>query len=45
MCEKDTILNFTNKYNCGLQIVDNSKHYFHTEVQLRILEQWLEQLL
>lgn len=45
MCEKNIILDFSKKFNCELQVVDNCEHYFHTDYQLQILEQWLKRLL
>lgn len=41
LCEKDLILNFTEKYNCQLAVVENCEHYFHNEYQLKALTIWL----
>ena len=40
-CEFDTIKNFTERFNCDLKVVLGGEHYFHTEEQLEILEDWL----
>ena len=42
LCEADTINNFTEKYGCGLEIVEGGEHYFHTEKQLAVFRQWLQ---
>ena len=42
LCEKDIILNFTEKFGCTLEISQNSEHYFHTEEDLVKLKKWFE---
>ena len=42
MQNEDIIKNFSNKFNCGLTILENGEHYFHTEEQLKFYKEWLE---
>lgn len=44
-CEFDTIKNFTERFNCNLKVVLGGEHYFHTEEQLEILEDWLDKAI
>lgn len=44
MQNEDIIKNFSNKFNCGLTILENGEHYFHTEEQLKFYKEWLEKL-
>lgn len=42
LCEATTIKNFTEKYDCSLEVVEGGEHYFHTEKQLAVFRQWLQ---
>ena len=44
MQNEDIIKNFSHKFNCGLTILENGEHYFHTEEQLKFYKEWLEKL-
>ena len=44
-CEFDTIKNFTERFNCDLKIVPDGEHYFHTEEQLKALEDWFDKTI
>ena len=45
MCEKDTILKFTNDFSCNLEIVEDAEHHFHTSSQLKMLNVWIKKNL
>lgn len=38
---RDTVENFTDKHNCDLTVMEGGEHYFHTQEQLTVLNQWL----
>ncbi len=42
LCEVDTVLNFTQQFNCELTIMEKGEHYFHTEEQLEFFRSWIE---
>ena len=44
MQNEDFIINFSNKFNGDLTILENGEHYFHTEEQLKFYKEWLEKL-
>ena len=37
----ETVENFSHKFNCGLTILSDGEHWFHTEEQLRYLRKWI----
>ncbi|MGF7107750.1 hypothetical protein [Treponema pedis] len=37
-----TICDFANKVNADLTIMENGEHWFHTEEQMRFLDNWFE---
>ena len=37
-----TISEFSTKFNCKIEILENSEHYFHTPTQLQFFHQWLK---
>ena len=41
LCEFETINYFTKKHRCKLEVMGTGEHYFHTEEQFKIFEQWL----
>ncbi|WP_438285176.1 alpha/beta hydrolase [Bacillus pseudomycoides] len=41
LCEFETINYFSKKHCCDLKVMEAGEHYFHTEEQLKVLEQWL----
>lgn len=45
LCGLDTIHNFAEKFNCGLEIMSTGEHYFHTEEQLKVYQQWLRKYI
>ena len=42
LCEVDTVLNFTQQFNCELTIMEQGEHYFQTEKQLEFFRNWIE---
>lgn len=41
LIKSDTIIRFVNSFNCGLTIYDGGEHWFHTEKQLKVLQNWI----
>lgn len=41
LVEFDTIRNFTEKFSCTLEVMDDGEHYFHTDEQLQRFTEWL----
>lgn len=41
-CEFDTIKDFVGRFDCNLEVVADGEHYFHTQDQLKVFEEWLE---
>lgn len=44
LCEKDYILDFSHKFQCSLEIMEDGEHYFHTEKQLAYFLNWIDRL-
>lgn len=42
MITRNTVDEFTSKFNCDLTVVKNCEHWFHTPPQLKILREWVE---
>ena len=42
MTSLDNMTNFTKKINADLTIMENGEHWFHTEEQMRFLDNWFE---
>jgi len=42
ICEFDTIRNFSDRFHCGLEIMEAGEHYFHTDDQLKTAIRWLQ---
>lgn len=45
LCERGTILRFTERFSCELELVEEAEHYFHTLEQLAVYQSWLESSL
>lgn len=43
--ESDVVQQFAEKFDSKLTIVHDSEHFFHTEEQLAVLEEWLQGML
>ena len=37
----ETITAFTEKHNCKLTVMENGEHWFHTEIQMQFLDNWI----
>jgi len=44
MTSYETILNFTNKTKANLTIMKGGEHWFHTEEQMKFLDNWIRRL-
>lgn len=42
MCESQFVFEFAEKFNCGIDVVEDGEHYFHTKEQLEVFEDWVE---
>ena len=40
----EIILNFTNKSKANLTVMENGEHWFHTEEQMKFLDNWIRRL-
>lgn len=40
MCDYETISSFAQEFSCDLRVIQDAEHYFHTEHQLNILNDW-----
>lgn len=38
----DTISDFAKEHNANLTVMENGEHWFHTEVQMQFLDQWIK---
>lgn len=45
ICEFDVINNFTEQYDCQLTVAQCAEHYFHTQEQLMVLNDWIAQTI
>lgn len=43
VCEYDVVSEFSKRFGCSLEVMDNGEHYFHTEEQLKFLNKWLKE--
>lgn len=41
LIERDVVEHFSHKFHCGLEVMKNGEHWFHTEKQLDIMRIWL----
>lgn len=42
LCEFDVLSKFVKDFNCKLDILENSEHFFHTDEQMAYFSNWLE---
>ena len=42
---ENIIKDFCNNFNCSLSILENGEHYFHTEEQLKLYENWIDKAI
>lgn len=45
LCERDTIVSFTERFSSRLEVVPDAEHFFHTPEQLAAYSAWLEKNL
>ena len=45
MTSKETVDSFVRKFHCKLSVMDKGEHWFHTEEQLRVMQDWEEQMI
>lgn len=45
LCENDVISRFAEQFSCQLEIVEGSEHYFHTQEQLTVFNEWIGRTL
>lgn len=45
MCETDTITKFVQMFSCKLKIAQEAEHYFHTQEQLEMLDEWIKETI
>jgi len=43
LCEFDFVSSFASEFNCGLDVMENGEHYFHTPEQLNFIRKWLKE--
>lgn len=42
LIDRDIIESFSHKFKCGLTVMENGEHWFHTPKQLDVLNDWVE---
>lgn len=45
ICEFDFVSSFARNFNCGMKVMENGEHYFHTPEQLNFFRQWIQENL
>ncbi len=40
LVDRDSVEYFSQKFKCNLTVVENGEHWFHTEKQLKVLDDW-----
>lgn len=45
LTSRDTVNNFVEKFNCGLTVMENGEHWFHTPEQCKVMASWEEKNL
>lgn len=45
LTERDTVLDFSLRFGGKLNIMENGEHFFHTEEQLAVLDNWIRNIL
>ncbi len=41
----ETISEFANQFHASMTLMENGEHWFHTEEQLRFLDNWMQRLI
>lgn len=42
LIDRDTVEQFAQRFRCGLTVMENGEHWFHTREQMDFLHRWLE---
>ena len=42
LTEREIVESFSKRFNCGLTVLEDGEHWFHTETQLAALNEWFE---
>lgn len=42
LIDRDTVEQFAQRFRCGLTVMENGEHWFHTQEQMDFLHRWLE---
>jgi len=45
LTDRDVVEHFAHKFHCGLEVMENGEHWFHTEEQLDVMRIWLNKTL
>ena len=45
LTSRNTVMEFVNKHNARLTVLENGEHWFHTEEQLAFLDKWLRNVI
>ena len=45
LCNVQTLQSFVQQYHCSLTLSPESEHYFHTEYDLSVLENWFNHII
>lgn len=45
LTSRNTVMEFVNKHNARLTVLENGEHWFHTEEQLAFLNKWLRNVI
>ena len=41
MIDRDEVEYFSQKFHCGLEVMGNGEHWFHTGEQIEVMQRWL----
>ena len=39
--DRDEVEYFSQKFHCGLEVMGNGEHWFHTGKQIEVMQRWL----
>lgn len=45
LVQRETVEKFVERFQCGLSIMENGEHWFHTDEQLEYLKTWEEKMI
>lgn len=41
MIDRDEVENFAQKFHCGLEVMGNGEHWFHSAEQIEVMKKWV----